>query len=261
MTLQDITFTNAPINEVVCGISHEPLTLSDVDRALFWTEISGRFPHHEIQPLIARTMEEAEQLAGLSQGRIWLKSADGCKVIQLQSNRFLYNWRSIQPSDTYPRFNTVYNEFEKEFLTYRAWLKSRSLDAVPIDFELTYINHFTSLTGWRGPEDTFRILKFIDPSAVSIAKAAVKSHSARLEFKLDEASLIIDVKNGMRNRDKTPVMVVELSVSGPLKDKTTLVERFKFAHSAVVEAFCSMTTADAHNVMGRKPDGKGHAGA
>jgi uncharacterized protein (TIGR04255 family) len=74
--------------------------------------------------------------------RTWLLSEDGRSLLQIQEDRFLFNWKKASADDKYPSYDEVVAAFEGRLGEFENFL---ILDGVgqPIyrQFELTYVNH------------------------------------------------------------------------------------------------------------------------
>jgi uncharacterized protein (TIGR04255 family) len=91
---------NAPIVELVVGLFFEPIVELDlVLLGKYWGQRSAEYPGHAVHPAV----HDQPRVVPYSQGqRIWLVSADDQFVVQLQADRFYFNWRKRGPA--YPRF-------------------------------------------------------------------------------------------------------------------------------------------------------------
>ena len=95
-----------PIWEVGCGFSFDPVEeLDPVAVGAFWQRVRGSFPGREVQPLVSPPGELTIHVGrGLGPFRTWLVSRGGDRVIQVQRDRFMFNWRRVATS-SYPRFS------------------------------------------------------------------------------------------------------------------------------------------------------------
>jgi uncharacterized protein (TIGR04255 family) len=74
--------------------------------------------------------------------RSWFRSADGHGLIQLQRDRFVYNWKRETPEDgPYPSYDVVVVEFERRWAQFGEFVAREKLgELVPRQFELIYVN-------------------------------------------------------------------------------------------------------------------------
>ncbi len=119
----------------------------------FWPLVRDNFPRLEKQPAIPPAVEDfgAAQTAPSFQiqfgtegpsPRYWLLSESGRELIQLQQDRFLINWRQLEPTDEYPRYRYLRDRFLREYGFLRTALGEARWQTVGVDLcEITYINH------------------------------------------------------------------------------------------------------------------------
>jgi uncharacterized protein (TIGR04255 family) len=68
--------------------------------------------------------------------------------LQIQRDRFLYNWKRAGDEDAYPRFDRVFPEFEKYLSSFCKFAESENIGTIePRQYELTYVNHITMNNG------------------------------------------------------------------------------------------------------------------
>jgi uncharacterized protein (TIGR04255 family) len=90
--------------------------------------------------------------------RIWFESADKRQLIQLQANRFHYNWRRQNELDKYPHFEEIYPTFEQEWKIFQDWwLELGGLPLQAMRYQMTYLNQIDKAFGWNNSGDTSRI--------------------------------------------------------------------------------------------------------
>ena len=108
-------YNSPPISEVVCGISFEPLVEQKIPHyGLFWNTIREDFPNCEHAPPLIDTDKESQLTNEIPLPRVWLINKSNNLLIQLQNNRFIYNWRRLKSDDNYPRFKERSEEHTSE---------------------------------------------------------------------------------------------------------------------------------------------------
>jgi uncharacterized protein (TIGR04255 family) len=150
-------YGNPPVDEVVCGVLFEPLKGFLLPHyGLLWEKFRLDYPHcQEVAPLmpLVETFGEPPapevELAEIPLPRVWFLHDDG-RIIQLQRDRFLHNWRKLKPIDEYPRYRTVFHLFQSHFSTFQAFLHEMRLGPViPRQYEMTYVNLIYQGEGWE----------------------------------------------------------------------------------------------------------------
>lgn len=152
-------FKKPPVIEVVLSAQFEPLlSFSAAQFGRLWERYRKEFPETEDKPALSRVFErfEAHRPAfELELGfepkpiRCWFKNKNGSELIQVQRDRFIFNWKRDQEDQSYPRFDYIRNRFVEHFRTFESFLRESGLGEVKSNqCEVTYINHLVSGQGW-----------------------------------------------------------------------------------------------------------------
>ncbi|GJI89402.1 TIGR04255 family protein [Duganella hordei] len=150
---QPVKFEKPPVVEVVFGVlfaSQDMLKAAHV--GAFWQQVKDKYPRTEDAPPVPTIVEEPpgavewDFLPPLR--RTWLLSEDGRKLLQVQQDRFLFNWKRTLADDLYPSYEVNLAEFEAALAIFEDFLKSTGIPTPGYrQFELTYVNHITSQNG------------------------------------------------------------------------------------------------------------------
>jgi len=134
--------------EVVCGVLFGGLPALRVPYVgTFWEKVRSDFPLvEEVPPIPAQLggeegisiqFEIAPQLP-----RTWMKARDDGSLLQLQRDRFLYNWKRPHTREPYPSYEKVIAEFERYWGVFTKFIQDNELGKIePRQYELTYVNH------------------------------------------------------------------------------------------------------------------------
>lgn len=156
MTL--IRFRQPPVTEVVFVVSFTmPQPLKMAHFGLFWERIRMEFPRVEDNPPLpgivpspmdAPPMQQVELSFLPPLRRVWFLDREGRDVIQIQDDRFIFNWKR-NPSDTgYPGFVEVNRRFEQHLGAFIRFLSEEGLGTPTYTFlELIYVNHVDASNG------------------------------------------------------------------------------------------------------------------
>jgi uncharacterized protein (TIGR04255 family) len=253
------SFELPPIVEVVCGVQFEPLSLLVPHLGKYAPE--GFEATQEVAPLppVFETFPNSPSSIMLTNAlilpRTWYETKEGDRLIQVQRDRFLLNWRKTDPSHEYPRFEAVYQEFEKQFSVFRAFSEDHlKQKATPTQLELSYINHIVveegeALVHRLGeylPDLSWRIGDRFLPSPESLdfrLSFALPKHMGRLHVRL---------QSGIRNEDQRPVLVLDLTARGRDPHSPGWKDWFELAHEWVVSGFCDLTGKEVQNTVWRR---------
>lgn len=151
-----VKFKRPPVVEVVCGVLFtvpQPLKSSHV--GAFWEQVRKEFPRVEDAAPLAAVVEEPGRTTPEYQftnmpplRRSWLISGGGEHLIQLQEDRFLFNWKRASDDTSYPSFLVVREHFEKHLAGFVAFCEKIGIGKPSYrQFELSYVNQISSANG------------------------------------------------------------------------------------------------------------------
>jgi len=251
-----LKFRNPPVVEVACGVSFNSIQGLDIQSViLLRDEFKKRFPtveQHEILPVV---IEEENTLRIDSSGipRMWFISNDNTRIIQLQGNRFLLNWRRFPrtSNDPYPRFPGVYGDFSQLYTQFQQFVRRRGLGSVePVQYEMTYVNYVESVIGADSapalPDFAWRVgdQRYLPPP---------------LAFDWQTSFLVPDVPGRMHVRIRPPAdgeadaAVLEITVRGRGGASKQSQDRwFNGAHEVAVLGFQDLTSEAIRQKWGQE---------
>lgn len=259
-----VDFQRPPVVEVALGVQFaHPVVTLDVLSALVvrWRE---EYPFNEPQEPLPRVVETfdrpiggptLELRLGASWPRTWLLSADQSRLIQLQPDRVIVNWRRVEEGDEYPRYATL-----------RPWLLTvlREVLAVateyggppaPIDaVEVTYVNELASpqtVEVGSHPALERMVLPVGAVDGTFLPDPEDTGYAAR--FRIDEGDgpvgrLVVRTDIGFRNRDGAPIYLMNLTANivRPARDAQGVPAALDLARRWVVKGFLDLTTKEMH---------------
>ena len=190
--------------------------------------------------------------------RVWFLHDDG-SIIQVQRDRFLHNWRKLQPTDEYPRYRKVFQMFQSHFSTFQGFLNENQLGPViPRQYEMTYVNIIHEDAGWQTIEEVSKV--FPDFSWGIRKDRFLPNPFAvhwRTTFSLpnNAGRLHLDIQSARRVSDNRRVFRFEITARGigvaPSLD--TMKDWFDRAHEWIVWGFTDFTGAEIQRtIWGRK---------
>jgi uncharacterized protein (TIGR04255 family) len=247
-------YKNPPVDEVVCGILFEPLKQFLVPHfGLLWEKFKEEYPRcRHVDPLMP-VVESAtgprpdEIVYEVPLPRIWFLHDDG-RIIQVQRDRFLHNWRKLKPTDEYPRYRTVFKMFQNHFSTFQEFLSEHQLgEIIPKQYEMTYVNNIPQAEGWETVEDPQKV--FPDFSWRSTKDRFLPNPAAinwQTSFGLPNTAgrLHMNIQSAVRIADKRRIFRLEITARG-IGDYTSLKSMqdwFELAHEWIVRGFADYTS-------------------
>lgn len=144
-------YDNPPVVEVVCGVMFSGTPVQTAHIGAYWDRIRAEFPKVEdAAPLSPVVEEEGQPMTFIEwttlppARRAWLYNADGSHLLQIQEDRFLFNWKHTQGAKGYPSFKVVFAEFDKHLQGFIAFMRDAcGVNVSYRQFEMTYVNQIT----------------------------------------------------------------------------------------------------------------------
>ena len=211
-------FDDPPVIETSLGVEFSPLDKWSIPHfGLFWKEIQGSYPRFEVQPAIGpqierfgdelkqRTMPEVEFLVQ-PPVRCWFIHESETRLIQIQNDRFVHNWRKIRGTDVYPHYESTRPTFEREWSRFCSFLESQRISRPEVrQCEVSYFNHIERGKGWQSLADLPDILScwtgklstgFLPPPEAVLldARYLIPDNQGRLHIILQPAIRHADAK-------------------------------------------------------------------
>jgi uncharacterized protein (TIGR04255 family) len=251
-------YKNPPVAETVFSVQFEGLPAQSVRLSQYWPKVRNRFPNIGVAPPLP-TVFEPQYLTPSFQplsvsfdqdNRVILEGDD--HLLQIQSNRFLFNWRRSSPSTSYPGFEVNFPRFKDEFDGFRSFAKSDGIGEIQgfNQFELTYVNIFDIQQKPDGFDFSgiFRDHYLSDSGDRYLPAPELLNWSSSYKMQGDFGRLHVSsnaVFSVVGNNPKIQ-MRVELTARGPTAANPIVGfdEWFNEAHSHVVKGFEDLIDAD-----------------
>ena len=160
-----LDFEKPPVDEVVLSVVFRTLNgLLAPHLGEIWQEFKqDGFVHLVEQPPIPSAVEQFPNPIQEAQlhisnvpdlARIWFISADDSEIIQVQRDRFTFNWRKSEEQQQYPGFSSIFERFEEFYNRFGLIIKDLQIGSVnPLQYELTYIDQLFRGDGWDTLDD------------------------------------------------------------------------------------------------------------
>jgi len=192
--------------------------------------------------------------------RYWFLNDSGDQLIQLQHDRFLHNWRKRGPEDSYPRYESIRESFERELEQFKSFLAKEGLpQPEPNQCEVMYVNHIVPGEVWQRHGQLDRVLtvisrKFTDGFLEEPEDSRLKT---RFLMRDDEGTplgrLYVSAKAGFQVSSGQPIIVLELAARGQPHGEGVegVIPFLDMAREWIVRGFASITTPEMHEIWGR----------
>jgi uncharacterized protein (TIGR04255 family) len=261
------SFKSPPVVETVLGVEFEPLAALTVPYfGLYWSRIRDRYPRTEVQPALGRVTEQfgpgrtesrpTVEFVETPVVRCWYFHKSDDRLLQLQQDRFIHNWRKAGRDSEYPRYETLKPCFEEEWRGFLAFLQESKIDPPrPAQCEVTYVNHIDTGSGWRGLGDAAEVTTLAGAGMRAPFLGEPESLAIATNYLLPEGlgRLRVSVQHALRRDDGRELLQMTLTARGAPKspDWSDVSAWFDLGHEWVVRGFTDLTTRGMHALWER----------
>jgi uncharacterized protein (TIGR04255 family) len=260
-TLPD--FENPPAVETLMGVHFAPIERWQGPYfGLFWSRIKKDYPRIELQPPVIAALTAESALAQFQSRvelpvRCWFFNQDETRLIQVQNNLFLHNWRKVEPGDKYLHYDDLRPIFEREWQGFRNFLESESLPVPAVQLcEVTYVNHIDRGNGLKTFADLSDVFPNWSPrtSGGILPTPELVAINASYPLKDLEGHLQITAQPAVRQTDTKETL--QLTVTAKCKPSSSSNEDIRRcldeSRKWVVLGFTDFTGPKMHAIWGRK---------
>jgi len=269
-TLQkELDFARPPIDEVVLSVLFQSLdNLLAPHLGHIWEEFKkDRFVRIFEQPPVIPTVEKLANPIGDAQlrignipelARIWFIHENESQILQVQRDRFTFNWRKTDLDQKYPGFATIYESFADFYNRFCLNIGKLDIGSVtPLQYELTYIDQLMYGESWNSIYDIGKIYNiFFDSSQSAQFWEGAEFLNFQTSFSVPSlhSRLHLSISNRVKMPDQKPTLQTDFTLRGfPENAENEIAAWFKLAHDHIREKFISMFTENIQTrVWGRK---------
>lgn len=265
-------FERPPVVETVFSIEFAPLPRWEVPFfGLYWSTIRERFPRCSTQPPLLSQVENLsdeppphQPLAFMFSPtsptvRCWFFNEPETELIQVQKDRFIYNWKRGTIHQDYPHYERIRPLLSREWNHFAEFLTNNELGQTEIrQCEVTYVNHIEMGIGWR---DYGELNSVIAPWSGVKRESLLRSPedveiSARYRLPDGRGRLYIRAQPAIRATDRKEILQLTLTARGrPISSESGRVfDWFDVTQPSVVQSFVDFTSDEMHSLWGRTED-------
>jgi len=251
-------YLRPPVIEVVYGMQFLPLTeWRSPLVGLLWQSIKQDYPKFKEMPVLAPMIERFDPVIQTEESslqlfnapplpRLFFMDANENWVMQVQNDRFLHNWKRVKDEDEYPRYGLVSERFYQAWEIFLRFCSSENIATPKLtQLEVTYINHIAIKSNPMVDE-----LNSLFPDIQWQNGHSFLRRPERIlwnvSFLLPEAQgrLHISLRPGQRRKDKTPMLLLELTARGiPASTEMDKIrEWFALGREWIVRGFADITS-------------------
>lgn len=263
-------FTQPPVDETALSLQFAPIPGFNVPHfGLYWDRIRNDYQRFEIQQPIPNVTEQLGPNAPLGRQiglafleqpevRCWFLDKSGNRLVQVQRDRFVHNWRKITGSEKYPRYPALRKSLEEEWKRFCNFLKDEKLERPKVNqCEVTYVNNIEYEKGWNGYGELDRVVAAL---ATPRAKSRFLPNPERVSMQVtyllagDAGRLYVAFSPVIRGLDGKEVLQMTLTARGAPKSTNDedVFAWLDLGRKWVVRGFADFTTSEMHEIWGKQ---------
>lgn len=250
--MKEYKFKNPPIIELVIGIQFNKKVISLADIFTFFNHIKNEYPQIQEHPILPTIVEkiggpnEMKFLSGFNSRKFFISKSND-KLIQIQPDRFLLNWRKNVNNNKYPSFSNIYTEFMK----YLNLIDKISKCKENVNqLEITYIDHILLSDFGLKTLDISEILNLV------VYKNPLNTIDCiiSLPYTNINGNLSFKIQNAIRKSDKKEILLLETACRGIYNGGINNIDEwFDQSHGILTDFFLNIITDKAKDVWGYLP--------
>lgn len=249
------SYTDPPVVEVVLGIEFETVAnLGAIQLGRLAERWKDRYPIAlEMQPLAPAPSGLASQFDGLFVNvgapaiRLWVMTTDESRLVQVQRDRLILNWRRRPADRPYPRYDSLRPLFVEMYEDFQAFLIEGELAIPrPAVVEVSYVNDIATEGMRPTPEILRGVSKYDHHLGAPAARRIVEEFSAS-GISDCEATLTVTTDSPAGAGGRTLITLTyraTVTHEAGLEDVLTLMD---LGHRDVVLGFSETTTEAMHD--------------
>ena len=264
-----LDFERPPVEEVMLSILFQPLDqflaphLGEIWREFKKYGFVYTSAHGSVAPAIESFSNQIPQpqvhISNIPDfQRILFTHESGGQILQVQRDRFTFNWRKIEGGQKYPGFLDILTSFEDFYTCFRESLKNEGIgEIIPLQYELSYINQLLHGESWNTLGEIGQIYNiFVDSQQLRSSWAGAEFMILQASFPVVDLNgrLHLAISNRVKLPDQRQTLQTDFTMRGFSESaESEMIMWFKSAHEQIFEKFVSMFTEDIQTrVWGRK---------
>ena len=260
-----------PVSEVALSVEFLPLAnWRSAHAGRYWSEISNEYPETEEFPPLPSQIEkfgaefqelqtDQQRVRLIDPGvtRSWFIGRPPTRLIQVQRDRFIINWRKLADRDVYPRYEgDMRQRLERDWTRFKNFIESNGLGPTEVrQCEVVYVNTLLQGEGWSRFDEALELFSCLTgrgsdgflpaPENLNISGTfSMPDERGRLHFSIQRIIRRTDSKEG-----------VQLQLSARVRPDSSadadMLSSMDLGREWVVRAFTDLTTPKAHTLWKR----------
>jgi uncharacterized protein (TIGR04255 family) len=240
-------FENSPVNEVIFGMQFDGPILSTNSVMEIIDIFKIDYPEITEHPPLLSIVEspnkpKTQGMLKTFHSRKHIIHKGKNKLIQVQSDRLLFNWRKEDTTEDYPHYDVVYKLFAQIVETISKKVNKEIAKKIN-QYEFTYINHiYLNEFGMNEyePSDIFNIIQ---------QKHQLKDINLEYSIPQEDIGGVLNtsIKSAKNKNDNRKLFVLENTCRG-FSSSTSMNMWFSSAHKILLDNFVNIITVKAKNI-------------
>lgn len=263
-TLPD--FKNPPAVETYLGVHFDPLEGWKLPHyGLFWNRIRHDYPKVEVRPPIASREGMSFEFVGMTEpqgelnipARCWFINQDNMRLIQVQNNIFIHNWRRhAGTGEPYSHYDDLRPIFEQEWHRFTEFVRDENIGIPKANLcEVAYINHLDRGVGWQGLAELPEVFPCWSGVTSGGYLPSPQAVAIRAFYRMKEPEGVLEVSLQPALRQADAKDIFQLTLTGRCKpmssDESSIISALDAAREWVVRGFTDFTSTKMHEIWGR----------
>jgi uncharacterized protein (TIGR04255 family) len=250
-------YDRPPVVETALGVEFEPLTGWTVPYyGRFWERIQSAYPKAQVVPPILSPEAAAETLQDNRLIRCWFLDPSEARLLQVQSDRVVHNWRRVPGPNPYPRYMATLPMFLSAWREFRECLTENEIGPLRVTrCEVTYVNHIVRGEGWSDISDLPSVIRPWGGTGNFAFLPEPQAADMDLHFPMPAAKdrLHIQLRRAVRQPDGTELLQLTITAKGAPRSESEqdIVAWFDLGREWVVRGFTDVTSEKMHQLWGR----------
>ncbi len=242
-----LEFTNAPVAEVVIGVQFKGAPIPIDLLFQVYNQFTEKYPviqeHPPLNPFVEKAsgIPDSSFLPGFFSRKFFINKTND-KLIQIQQDRLLFNWRRKEDQEQYPHFKVVLADFMEVY----NFINSKvQLDGQLKQYEVTYWDQINI--------EEFGRSDYNPKGALKILSIDSEINGIDVQYSIPNSemggNLRVGLRQGVRNSDMKKIILLETTMRG-FSDKIPIAEWCDKAHNQLLTYFDSIITDNAFKKWG-----------
>jgi uncharacterized protein (TIGR04255 family) len=183
----------------------------------------------------------------------------GNEILQVQSDRFAFNWRKRGDDDVYPRYEYVRSRFEYYVKLFEEFLSQENIGTLKAtQAEIAYVNQVESIRPSGQLKQVISV--FSGDFSDDFLSSPEETHcSLRFPIKTDQDSitgrLYVEMHPNVLGSNEKPIAMTLVARGKPESDDVRgTMSFFDLGRKWIVSGFASITSTEMHKKWGRRDE-------